>query len=166
MHGVEKVFSWHPFRPYISVIYRPMWLRPLLNQGLRLQSAPRYQRLCLERFTGWPSAKQFSVLWGERISLAVTQVSELQLTEFSALLISHSAELDLQQHSKRAGSFWKAFAKEVWMNPGCTRSWFPFTRSSHSVLHCSCQGPGVGIPFRNDVQESEKYSGVKCVAKR
>lgn len=100
MHGVEKVFSWHLFQPCISVIYGPMWLRPLLNQGLRLQTAPRYQRLRLERFTGWPSAKQFSVLWGEGMCLAVTQVSEPQLTDFSVLLISHSAELDLQQQAR------------------------------------------------------------------
>lgn len=32
--------------------------------------------------------------------LAVTQGSELQLTEFSVLLISHSAELDLQQQAR------------------------------------------------------------------
>lgn len=49
----------------------------------------------------------------EKVSLAVTQVSELQLTEYSALLVSHSAELDLQQHGKRASDFWKGFAKEV-----------------------------------------------------
>lgn len=61
------------------------------------------------------------------VSLAVTQVSELQLTEFSALLIRHSAELDLQQHGNRPAQFWKSFDKEVWMKPGCSRSWFPFT---------------------------------------
>lgn len=65
---------------------------------LRLQSAPRHQRLHLERFTGWPSAKQF-LSREEKVSLAVTQLFKLQLTEFSALLISWNGPAAAWQES-------------------------------------------------------------------
>jgi len=66
VHGVGKVFSWYPFQPCVSVIYGLSVTE--LCWSLRLQSSPRHQRLHLERFTGWPSAKQISVPGGEGIS--------------------------------------------------------------------------------------------------
>lgn len=89
-----------PSSPVFPWFMISVWLRSLSNQCLRLHSAPGHQRLHLERFVDLPSVKQFSVLWGEGISLAVTLVSELQLMEFSALLISHSVQPDLQQHDE------------------------------------------------------------------
>lgn len=132
-------------------------LKPLLNQALD------YSQLDIKDFI-WEDSQagqvsnSFFLPSGEKMCAWLSLKSQ-QLTELCALLLSHSAESDLQQQESRL--FLERFCQGSLTSTSCI--WI--YSLSHGLLALSCtlshQGLGVGIPFKNTIQEAEKCSGVR-----